>query len=85
MTGFRKGDFHFLIGHACYDPPAEGLMVNHIVGASDTYGSAMGLGAAVCSGYEGTGKPYQIPYPCPDGLLVAGAWVYGYLRPRLPH
>ena len=32
--------------------------------------SAFGLGAAVGSGYEKTGKPYQIPYPCPDGLLV---------------
>ncbi|MCP4674429.1 MAG: molybdopterin-binding protein, partial [Deltaproteobacteria bacterium] len=64
-------------------------MVNHMVGAADTYGSAMGLGAATNQGYEGTGKPYQMPYPCPDGLMVCGAWVYDHLpyplhEPRPP-
>ncbi|MBI4879723.1 MAG: hypothetical protein HY812_08710 [Planctomycetes bacterium] len=64
-------------------------MINHVLGAADTYGAALGLGAAVCSGYEGTKKPLQKPYPCPDGLMVAGAWVYDHLpyplhEPRPP-
>jgi molybdopterin-containing oxidoreductase family molybdopterin binding subunit len=54
-------------------------MVNHMVGAADTYGGALGLGASVGSGYEKTGKPYQIPYACPDGLLVAKTWVYDHM------
>jgi anaerobic selenocysteine-containing dehydrogenase len=72
---FRGSQGHVNSGWTCLSID----MVNHIVGAADTVGSAMGLGAAVCSGYEGTGKPYQIPYPCPDGLMVCGAWVYDHL------
>jgi molybdopterin-containing oxidoreductase family molybdopterin binding subunit len=53
-------------------------MVNHMVGAADTWGGAFGLGATVQDGYKPTGKPYQIPYACPDGLLVAKAWVYDH-------
>ncbi len=72
---FRGTQGHVNSGWTCLSVD----MVNHIVGAADTYGSAMGLGAAVGSGYEGTGKPYQIPYPCPDGLLVAKTWVYDHV------
>jgi len=61
-------------------------MVNHIVGAADTYGSALGLGGTVMDGFKHpetgektTGKPNQIPYPCPDGLLTAKAWVYDHV------
>jgi anaerobic selenocysteine-containing dehydrogenase len=72
---FRGSQGHVNSGWTCLSID----MVNHIVGAADTVGGALGLGAAVCSGYEGTGKPYQIPYPCPDGLMVCGAWVYDHL------
>jgi molybdopterin-containing oxidoreductase family molybdopterin binding subunit len=82
---FRGSQGHVNSGWTCLSID----MVNHIVGAADTYGSALGLGAAVCSGYEGTGKPYQIPYPCEDGLMICGAWVYDHLpyplhEPRPP-
>jgi anaerobic selenocysteine-containing dehydrogenase len=72
---FRGSQGHVNSGWTCLSID----MVNHIVGAADTYGAAMGLGAAVCSGYEGTGKPLQIPYPCKDGLMICGAWVYDHL------
>jgi len=72
---FRGSQGHVNSGWTCLSID----MVNHIVGAADTYGAAMGLGAAVCSGYEGTGKPYQIPYACKDGMMICGAWVYDHL------
>ena len=72
---FRGSQGHTNSGWTCLSID----MVNHMVGAADTWGGAFGLGAAVGSGYEGTGKPYQIPYPCPDGLLVAKAWVYDHM------
>ncbi len=82
---FRGSQGHVNSGWTCLSID----MVNHIVGAADTVGAALGLGAAVNSGYEPTGKPYQMPYPCPDGLMVAGAWVYDHLpyplhEPRQP-
>ncbi|MFH0947033.1 MAG: molybdopterin-dependent oxidoreductase [Planctomycetota bacterium] len=82
---FRGSQGHVNSGWTCLSID----MVNHIVGAADTYGAALGLGAAVNGGYKGTGKPYQMPYPCPDGLMVAGAWVYDHLpyplhEPRPP-
>ena len=82
---FRGSQGHVNSGWTCLAID----MVNHIVGAADTVGGAMGLGAAVGSGYEPTGKPYQIPHPCPDGLMVCGAWVYDHLpyplhEPRQP-
>ncbi len=72
---FRGTQGHVNSGWTCLSVD----MVNHMVGAADTWGSALGLGASVGSGYEGTGKPYQIPYPCPDGLLVARTWVYDHV------
>jgi molybdopterin-containing oxidoreductase family molybdopterin binding subunit len=72
---FRGAQGHVNSGWTCLTID----MVNHIVGAADTYGSSMGLGATVQNGYEKTGKPNQIPYPCPDGLLVAKAWVYDHV------
>ncbi len=72
---FRGSQGHVNSGWTCLSID----MVNHIVGAADTWGGAMGLGATVCGGYEGTGKPYQIPYADDDGLLVAKAWVYDHL------
>jgi molybdopterin-containing oxidoreductase family molybdopterin binding subunit len=82
---FRGSQGHVNSGWTCLSID----MINHMVGAADTYGSAMGLGAAVCSGYPPTGKPYQMPIPCPDGMMVAGAWVYDHLpyplhEPRPP-
>ncbi len=72
---FRGAQGHTNSGWTCLSID----MVNHMVGAADTWGSAMGLGATVQNGYEKTGKPYQIPYPCPDGLLKAKAWVYDHI------
>jgi anaerobic selenocysteine-containing dehydrogenase len=72
---FRGAQGHVNSGWTCLSID----MVNHMVGAADTYGAAFGLGGTVQDGYEGTGKPYQIPYPCPDGLLMAGAWVYDHI------
>ncbi|MFH1108578.1 MAG: molybdopterin-dependent oxidoreductase [Planctomycetota bacterium] len=72
---FRGSQGHVNAGWTCLSID----MINHIVGAADTWGGAMGLGAAVCGGYKGTGKPYQIPYPDSDGLLVCKAWVYDHV------
>ncbi|MBI4700408.1 MAG: molybdopterin-dependent oxidoreductase [Deltaproteobacteria bacterium] len=72
---FRGAQGHVNSGWTCLSID----MVNHIVGAADTWGAAFGLGGTVMNGYEKTGKPYQIPYPCPDGLLVAKAWVYDHV------
>jgi molybdopterin-containing oxidoreductase family molybdopterin binding subunit len=79
---FRGSQGHVNSGWTCLSID----MMNHIVGAADTYGSAMGLGAAVCGGYPrddapdpAKPKPWQMPYPCPDGFMVAGAWVYDHL------
>jgi len=79
---FRGAQGHTNSGWTCLTID----MVNHIVGAADTYGSAMGLGGTVMNGFTHpesgeltTGKPYQIPYPCPDGLLTAKAWVYDHV------
>jgi anaerobic selenocysteine-containing dehydrogenase len=72
---FRGAQGHVNSGWTCLSID----MINHMVGAADTYGSALGLGAAVGSGYEGTGKPFQIPYPDEDGLLVCKTWVYDHV------
>jgi anaerobic selenocysteine-containing dehydrogenase len=72
---FRGSQGHVNSGWTCLSID----MVNHMVGAADTWGGALGLGAAVCGGYKGTGKPYQIPYPDDDGLLVCKAWVYDHV------
>ena len=82
---FRGSQGHVNSGWTCLSID----MMNHMVGAADTVGAALGLGAAVCSGFDGTGKPYQIPYPCKDGLMICGAWVYDHLpyplhEPRPP-
>jgi len=72
---FRGSQGHVNSGWTCLSID----MVNHMVGAADTWGGALGLGAAVCGGYKGTGKPYQIPYPDDDGLLVCKSWVYDHV------
>ncbi len=87
---FRGSQGHVNSGWTCLTID----MVNHIVGAADTVGSALGLGGAVCGGYRAPGrgdtpKPWQMPIPCKDGLMTAGAWVYDHLpyplhEPRPP-
>ena len=71
---FRGSQGHVNSGWTCLSID----LINHMVGAADTWGGAFGLGGTVMNGYEKTGKPDQIPYPCPDGLLVAKAWVYDH-------
>jgi len=72
---FRGAQGHTNSGWTCLSID----MINHMVGAADTWGGALGLGATVTNGYPGTGKPYQIPYPDEDGLLVCKAWVYDHV------
>ncbi|MEJ2244591.1 MAG: molybdopterin-dependent oxidoreductase, partial [Acidobacteriota bacterium] len=72
---FRGAQGHTNSGWTCLSID----LINHMVGAADTWGGAMGLGAAVGAGYKPTGKPYQIPYPDEDGLLVCKAWVYDHV------
>lgn len=52
-------------------------LLNQLVGAADVPGAALGFNP-VCHGYPGTGRPYYTPTPCPDGLMITGAW-------RVPH
>ncbi|MFH1676956.1 MAG: molybdopterin-dependent oxidoreductase [bacterium] len=53
-------------------------MMNHIVGAADVPGGAMGHGPPVSHGHPATGKPSTIPYACPDGLMIVKGWVYDH-------
>ena len=53
-------------------------MLNHIVGAADVPGGAMGHGPPVCHGHPKTGKPETIPYACPDGMMIVKGWVYDH-------
>ena len=53
-------------------------MMNHIVGAADVPGGAMGHGPPVSHGHPDTGKPETIPYACPDGLMIVKGWVYDH-------
>jgi molybdopterin-containing oxidoreductase family molybdopterin binding subunit len=58
---FRGSQGHVNSGWTCLAID----MVNHIVGAADTYGGAFGLGAAVGSGYE--------------KMMVVKTWVYDHV------
>ncbi|KPJ61516.1 MAG: hypothetical protein AMJ46_02055 [Latescibacteria bacterium DG_63] len=53
-------------------------LLNHIVGAADVPGGAMGHGSPVCHGLPETGKPDTVPYACDDGLMVVKGWVYDH-------
>jgi molybdopterin-containing oxidoreductase family molybdopterin binding subunit len=53
-------------------------MLNHMVGAADVPGGAMGHGPPVSMGHPDTGKPNTVPYPCDDGLMVVKGWVYDH-------
>lgn len=80
---FRGSQGHVNSGWNCL---AIDLM-NHIVGAADVPGGAMGHGPPVCHGHPDTGKPETIPYACPDGLMIVKGWVYDH-KPyplREPH
>lgn len=52
-------------------------LLNHLVGAADVPGGALGFNP-VCFGYPETGRPHYAPSPCPDGLMITGDWI-------LPH
>ncbi|MDO8691505.1 MAG: molybdopterin-dependent oxidoreductase [Dehalococcoidia bacterium] len=55
-------------------------MLNHLVGCADVPGGALGFNP-VCYGHPDTGRPYYVPTPCPDGLMITGSW----LMPHLPY
>jgi molybdopterin-containing oxidoreductase family molybdopterin binding subunit len=71
---FRGAQGHVNSGWTCLSID----LLNHLVGAADTAGGALGLGPPVCHGYPDTGKPETIPYPDNDGLMVVKGWVYDH-------
>lgn len=52
-------------------------LLNQLVGAADVPGGALGFNP-VCHGFPETGRLAYTPTPCPDGLMITGAW-------RVPH
>ncbi|MEW5806268.1 MAG: molybdopterin-dependent oxidoreductase [Acidobacteriota bacterium] len=71
---FRGSQGHVNSGWTCLSID----LLNHIVGAADTVGSALGLGPPSCEGYPATGKPNTVMFPDEDGLMVAKGWVYDH-------
>ena len=71
-------------GHknSVYNCLAIGLL-NHLVGAADVVGGALGFNP-VCHGHPETGKPYYVPKPCADGLMITGTWLHADLPYPLP-
>jgi molybdopterin-containing oxidoreductase family molybdopterin binding subunit len=55
-------------------------LLNHLVGAADVVGAALGMNSA-CHGHPETGKPHYLPQASVDGLLQTGDWV----TPHLPY
>ena len=63
-------------------------LLNHIVGAADVVGGALGFNP-VCHGHPETKRPYYTPKVDRDGLMGVGAWMlphapYPLADPRLP-
>jgi molybdopterin-containing oxidoreductase family molybdopterin binding subunit len=71
---FRGSQGHVNSGWNCLEID----LLNHIIGAADVPGGAMGHGPPVSQGHPDTGKPDTVPYPCPDGLMVVKGWVYDH-------
>ena len=71
---FRGSQGHVNSGWNCLEID----LLNHIVGAADVPGGAMGHGPPVSHGHPDTGKPNTVPYPCPDGLMTVKGWVYDH-------
>jgi molybdopterin-containing oxidoreductase family molybdopterin binding subunit len=71
---FRGSQGHVNSGWNCLEID----LLNHIVGAADVPGGAMGHGPPVSQGHPDTGKPNTVPYPCPDGLMTVKGWVYDH-------
>ena len=71
---FRGSQGHVNSGWTCLSID----LMNHIIGACDVPGGAMGHGPPVSLGYPATGKPNTVPYPCEDGLMVVKGWVYDH-------
>ncbi|MFQ5827241.1 MAG: molybdopterin-dependent oxidoreductase, partial [Dehalococcoidia bacterium] len=58
-------------------------LLNHLMGAADVVGGALGFNPT-SYGHPETGRPRYVPRPCPDGLMITGAWVVPHL-PYPPH
>ena len=71
---FRGSQGHVNSGWTCLSID----LLNHMVGAADVPGGAMGHGAPVCHGLPETGKPNTIPYADDDGLMIVKGWVYDH-------
>lgn len=50
-------------------------LLNHLVGSADNVGGALGFNP-VCFGFPETGRPYYVPEPTPDGLMITGSWLH---------
>jgi molybdopterin-containing oxidoreductase family molybdopterin binding subunit len=55
-------------------------LLNQLVGCADMAGGCLGFNPA-SHGYPDTGRLRYIPYPDPDGLMIAGTW----LTPHKPY
>jgi molybdopterin-containing oxidoreductase family molybdopterin binding subunit len=71
---FRGSQGHVNSGWNCLEID----LLNHIVGAADVPGGAMGHGPPVSQGHPDTGKPDTVPFACPDGLMEVKGWVYDH-------
>ncbi len=58
-------------------------LLNQLVGSADMVGGCLGFNPA-CHGHPDTGRPYYVPHPDEDGLMIAGMWM-GYLYPYPIH
>ena len=71
---FRGSQGHLNSGWTCLCID----LLNHVIGAADVPGGAMGHGPPVSMGHPDTGKPDTVPYACEDGLMVVKGWVYDH-------
>ncbi len=58
-------------------------LLNQLVGSADMVGGCLGFNPA-CHGHPDTGRPYYVPNPDKDGLMITGMWMgYHYPYPIL--
>ena len=50
-------------------------LLNQLVGASDVAGGALGF-CPTCYGFPETGRPYSVPEPDADGMMITGIWLH---------
>ena len=55
-------------------------LLNQLVGCSDNVGGALGFNP-VCYGHPETNRPYYVPQPTEDGLMITGLWLHPTHKP----